>query len=144
MLLRRLTSSRPTHAHIERLQEELRQLKDPTTNSPQVKASSSDRDAAEEPDDAVQTYQDETEPTPASTGRSHDPSSRYLTVSHSTHSPPTGPSTPCGPSTYHGPTSASHDGAVHERRPQRWFTAEREALMPNLLFAAAARSSMLS
>lgn len=67
-------------------------------------------------------------------------SSRYTAALQGSWTPTTGPSTPGGPSsTYHGPTSASHDGAVHERRNHRWFTAEREALMPNLLFAAAAR-----
>ena len=128
-------SLRPTHARVERLEEELRQLKGSTSASPPPQEKSVNTPAPVH-DDAT-----------SSNGvkrSSNSAAGRYTTIPHNSWTPTTGPSTPGGPSsTYHGPTSASHDGAVHERRPHRWFTAEREALMPNLLFAAAARQREL-
>lgn len=134
---------RPTHAHIERLQEELRQLKGPPAAGSSETEEAISRTPRQDKEAATaREYDDTATATPSSTVRSDVMPGRYMTVSHGAQSPPANPPTPCGPSTYHGPTSASHDGAVHERRPQQWFTAEREALMPNLLFAAAARQRM--
>ena len=140
--LTRLTTQTNARPRVERLEQELRQLKGSTSASPPP-VEKSDTTAFSTP--APAQAQGSSTAAASSVQRPNTgSSSRYTAALQGSWTPTTGPSTPGGPSsTYHGPTSASHDGAVHERRNHRWFTAEREALMPNLLFAAAARQSEL-